>query len=93
MKIAEPMIIDPQGRTDKECVPLRVRKLTPRESYRLMAFDDDDFDKAASVISNTQLYKTAGNSIVVDVLAAIFKEMIGDDSNGMQKDILYIPHR
>lgn len=64
-----------------ERLPFRVRKLTPRECYRLMAFDDDDYDKAASVISSTQLYKTAGNSIVVDVLAAIFKEMIGDDTN------------
>jgi len=55
---------------------LRVRRLTPRECWRLMGFGDDDFDKAEKVNSNSQLYKQAGNSIVVDVLEAIFKEMI-----------------
>lgn len=55
--------------------PYRIRKLTPRECYRLMGFSDDDYEKASKEISNTQLYKTAGNSIVVDVLMAIFKEL------------------
>lgn len=55
---------------------IRVRKLTPRECWRLMGFSDEDFDKAAEQNSNTQLYKQAGNSIVVDVLMAIFKEML-----------------
>ena len=41
-----------------------------------MGFDDCDFDKAAAVNSNSQLYKQAGNSIVVDVLYHIFKEML-----------------
>ena len=50
----------------------RIRKLTPRECWRLMNFTDSDYDKAAFVVSNTQLYKTAGNSIVVSVLSAIF---------------------
>lgn len=51
---------------------IRIRKLTPRECWRLMGFDDADFDKAqAAGISNTQLYKQAGNSIVVDCLEAI----------------------
>jgi DNA (cytosine-5)-methyltransferase 1 len=54
---------------------LRIRKLTPREAFRLMGFDDEDFNKAAQVNSNTQLYKQAGNSIVVNVLEAIFKEL------------------
>lgn len=53
---------------------IRIRKLTPRECWRLMGFDDADFDKAKAVgISNTQLYKQAGNSIVVNCLEAIFK--------------------
>lgn len=52
----------------------RVRKLTPRECYRLMGFSDDDFDKASAVNSNNQLYKQAGNSICVPVLEAIFKQ-------------------
>lgn len=55
---------------------LRIRKLTPKECFRLMGFSDSDFDKAASVCSNSQLYRQAGNSIVVDVLYYIFKEMI-----------------
>lgn len=51
---------------------IRIRKLTPRECWRLMGFDDEDFDKAkATGISNTQLYKQAGNSIVVNCLEAI----------------------
>ena len=55
---------------------LRIRKLTPRECWRLMGFDDEDFEKASQVNSDSQLYKQAGNSIVVDVLEAIFKEML-----------------
>ncbi len=47
---------------------LRIRKLTPKECWRLMGFDDEDHDRAAAVVSNSQLYKQAGNSIVVDVL-------------------------
>ena len=54
---------------------LRIRKLTPKECWRLMGFDDEDIDKASQVNSNTQLYKQAGNSIVVNVLEAIFKQM------------------
>ena len=51
----------------------RIRKLTPRECFRLMGFDDADFDKAQGAgISNSQLYKQAGNSIVVDVLYHIY---------------------
>lgn len=55
---------------------LRIRKLTPRECWRLMDFTDEDFDKAQKVNSDSQLYKQAGNSIVVKVLEEIFKEML-----------------
>jgi DNA (cytosine-5)-methyltransferase 1 len=55
---------------------VRIRKLTPKECFRLMGFDDEDFEKASKVNSDSQLYKQAGNSIVVDVLEAIFGEMI-----------------
>ena len=55
---------------------IRIRKLTPKECWRLMGFDDDDFENAKQVNSDSQLYKQAGNSIVVDVLEAIFKEML-----------------
>lgn len=53
----------------------RVRRLTPNETWRLMGCSDSDFKKAAQVVSNTSLYKQAGNSIVVSVLEAIFKNM------------------
>jgi DNA (cytosine-5)-methyltransferase 1 len=61
---------------NKPDVRYRIRKLTPRECWRLMGFKDDDFDKAkAAGVSDSQLYKQAGNSIVVDVLYYIFKEL------------------
>ena len=53
----------------------RIRKLTPKECWRLMGCSDEDFIKAEQVNSNSQLYKQAGNAIVVDVLEAIFKQM------------------
>ena len=55
---------------------LRIRKLTPKECWRLMGFDDADFEKAAKVNSNSQLYKQAGNSIVVNVLEAILNNLL-----------------
>lgn len=58
-----------------ETTDLRIRKLTPKESFRLMGFTDEDFTKAEIVNSNTQLYKQAGNSIVVDVIAHIFTQL------------------
>ena len=55
----------------------RIRKLTPKECFRLMGFDDKDCDiLVGNKISNTQLYKMAGNSIVVDVLENIFIELL-----------------
>lgn len=57
-----------------------VRKLMPRECWRLMGFTDEDFDKAkATGVSDSQLYKQAGNSIVKTVLMAIFGELFGVD--------------
>ena len=54
----------------------RIRRLTPKECWRLMGFSDEDFEKAREVNSDTQLYKQAGNSIVVPVLEAIFRQML-----------------
>ena len=54
---------------------LRIRKLTPKECWRLMGFDDEDFYKAETVNSNSQLYKQAGNSIVVDVIVKIYEKL------------------
>ena len=62
---------------DRSCVDVRIRKLTPRECFRLMGFADDDFDKIKG-ISNSQIYKMAGNSIVVNVLTEIFKELFNN---------------
>lgn len=60
-------------------VDYRIRKLTPRECFRLMGFTDEEFDRISG-ISNTQLYKMAGNSIVVNVLMAVFKELFNKES-------------
>lgn len=54
----------------------RIRKLTPKECFRLMGVKDDDFEKVAQNQSNSSLYHLAGDSIVVDVLIAIFKQMM-----------------
>lgn len=59
----------------------RIRKLTPKECWRLMGFDDSDFEKAAKVNSNAQLYKQAGNSIVVNVLEEILKQLFSNKNN------------
>lgn len=62
---------------------LRIRKLTPKECFRLMDFDDSDFKKAEAVNSNTQLYKQAGNSIVVACPYCIFKALM--DANILEE--------
>lgn len=54
---------------------VRIRKLTPLECFRLMGFSDEDFSKVESINSNTQLYKQAGNSIVVDVIEEIYEQI------------------
>ena len=58
----------------------RIRKLTPRECWRLQGFPDWAFDKAQEVNSNSQLYKQAGNSVTVNVIAAIARELEWDGS-------------
>ena len=59
----------------KVATQYRIRKLTPKECWRLMDFSDEDFEKAEKVNSNTQLYKQSGNSIVVNVLVAILGQL------------------
>ena len=55
----------------------RIRKLTPLECLRLMGFDDEDYEKVRAIgMSDSQIYKQAGNSIVVNVLEKIFEKMI-----------------
>lgn len=64
---------------------IRIRNLTPRECWRLMDFADADFDKASAVASCSQLYKQAGNSIVVNCLVAIFGQMFKGKENEYRK--------
>lgn len=59
----------------------RIRKLTPKECWRLMDFTDKDFEKAAQANSNTQLYRQAGNSIPKNLLVAIFGQMLPGKEN------------
>lgn len=65
----------------------RVRRLTPLETWRLMGCKDDDFLKASKIVSNTNLYKQAGNSIVVPVLESIFKSLFISDSSKNESNI------
>lgn len=62
-------------KTYGDSTDFRIRKLTPKECWRLMGFDDEDFYKAEAVNSNSQLYKQAGNSIVVDVIEKIYEKL------------------
>lgn len=55
---------------------IRIRKLTPKECWRLMDFADEDYAKAEQEVSQTQLYKQAGNSIVKNVLCEVFRQLI-----------------
>ena len=65
-----------------------IRKLTPRECWRLMGVKDEDFNKLHD-ISNTQLYKMAGNSIVADVLVAIFRNLFINKTEDVKKGNLF----
>lgn len=71
-----PTVKENHGTVTATNVDYKIRKLTPKECWRLMGFADEDFEKAQNIpTSNTQLYKQAGNSIVVDVLEKIFKNL------------------
>lgn len=60
---------------------LRIRKLTPKECWRLMGFEDSDYEKASQVTSKAQLYKQAGNSIVVNILEEILAKLLLEKDN------------
>lgn len=70
-----PTLTTNKGEGNKVLSNLRIRKLTPKECFRLMGFDDLAYDAASKVVSNSQLYKQTGNSIVVDVLYYILVEL------------------
>lgn len=69
---------------------LALRKLTPKECWRLTGFDDEDFNKITG-ISNTQLYKQAGNSIVVDVLVHLFETLFKALESNKRAEIIKQP--
>lgn len=69
---------------------IRIRKLTPRECWRLMDFSDEDFEKAESVNSNAQLYKQAGNSIVRNCLCEIFSNLFSEEEEEMDNRELFL---
>lgn len=64
--------------------PVRIRKLTPKECWRLQGFTDEQFEKAAKVNSNTQLYKQAGNAVTVNVVEEIGKHIMQIIKRGEQ---------
>lgn len=71
--VAQTLMTNPQQATIDN---LRIRKLTPKECFRLMGVKDEDFEKIAKNQSDSSLYHLAGDSIVINVLMAIFKEML-----------------
>ena len=71
-----PMMITDNIEKQQNSLGIRIRKLTPKECWRLMGFGDEDYEKASKVNSKSQLYKQAGNSIVVNVLEEIFKKLL-----------------
>lgn len=70
-----PTLTTNKGEGNKILSNLRIRKLTPKECFRLMGFNDSDYEAASKVVSNSQMYKQTGNSIVVDVLYYILVEL------------------
>lgn len=71
-----PTVKENHGTVTATNVGLKIRKLTPKECFRLMGFSDEEFMKAETVSSNSQLYKQAGNSIVVNCLAMILENLL-----------------
>lgn len=72
-----PTVMENHGTiTATQTSDLKIRKLTPKECFRLMGVKDEDFDKVAKHQSDSSLYHLAGDSIVVNVLMAIFKELL-----------------
>lgn len=68
--------------------PIRIRRLTPRECWRLQGFSDSQYEAAAAVNSNNQLYKQAGNAVTVNVVEEIGKHImaINKELEEIEKD-------
>lgn len=74
---------------DAMTIKMRIRKLTTKESFRLMGFSDSDHDKAANYVSASALYKQAGNSIVTNCLIGIFDSLFCNDASYEDKLVNY----
>ena len=74
VKISEDLTVYAVWYPKKQCY-IAIRKLTPRECFRLQGWTDDYFEKAEFVNSNSQLYKQAGNGVTVNVIQAIAEKM------------------
>ena len=70
--------------------PIRIRKLTPKECWRLQGFTDEQFEKAAALNSNSQLYKQAGNAVTVNVVEEIGKHIMKVNAYGGDEEKRYI---
>lgn len=66
----------------------RIRKLTPKECWRLMSFSDEDYNRASKYVSDSALYKQAGNSIVTSCLVAIFYSLLFNDNGTNWSDYI-----
>lgn len=71
----QPLVLSHKFNENTSENDIAIRKITPRECWRLMDFNDDDINKVINLNSNTQLYKQSGNSIVKSVLMALFMQM------------------
>ena len=69
-------------------VKWRIRKLTPKECWRLMSFSDEDCNRASKYVSDSALYKQAGNSIVTSCLVAIFYSLLFNDGSTKWSDYI-----
>lgn len=69
-------------------VKWRIRKLTPKECWRLMSFSDEDCNRASKYVSDSALYKQAGNSIVTSCLVAIFYSLLFNDGGTKWSDYI-----
>ena len=72
------------SKTSEHTYPFRLRKLTPKECWRLQGFDDEDIDKCSQAgVTDSQLYIQAGNTIAVNCLCAIFQNLLGTPCDSM----------
>lgn len=82
VKVSDELIVYAVWYEKYQCY-IAIRKLTPKECFRLQGWSDDYFEKAQFVNSDSQLYKQAGNGVTVSVIKAIAEKLkLGDEPNG-----------